>query len=99
MVIEDKFPDRFKRNAYHPTPFVYAWKRKELEKLFEELLQSNIAVKRGEVWVVTRDKIEHTIPLKSGQIQIFEWKNDPRQDEEWYDFVERSCKETLDLIG
>jgi hypothetical protein len=99
MILEDTFPDRFKKNAYHPSAFIYAWKAKELEKLFEELMQSNIAIKNGEVWAVYRDRIDMTIQLKTGQIQVFEWTNEQKEDEQWYDFVERSCKESLDTIG
>ena len=99
MLIEDSLPERFRRNAYHPTPFVYAWKRKELEKLFEELMASNIAISAVEVWVVQRGRVEMIVQLKSGRIEIFELKNQQKKGEEWYDFVERSCKETLDIIG
>jgi len=45
-VIEDKFPEKFKRTAYHPSIFVLAWKKSDLEKLFEELMASNTAIKK-----------------------------------------------------
>ncbi len=97
-MIEDKIPDLYKKGTYHPSAFVYAWKRKNLEKLFEELMQSNIAIKRGEVWLVDEENVLRTIPLKGGGIKIFNWEV-VRENDDWYDFVERSIKEAIDLIN
>jgi hypothetical protein len=102
-MIEDNLPEIFKRVAYRPNPFFYAWKKTNLEKLFEEFLKSNIAVMAVEA-IIVEEKILRTVPLKSGKIQIFEWKNDEsrsvgdERDEQWYDFVERNNKEVLEEI-
>jgi hypothetical protein len=98
-VIEDTFPDNFKRVAYHPSMFIYAWRRRSLEKLFEELNMSNIAVSGVEVWKVEKDIIEVLIPLSNGDIQIFSHKTLQQKEEEWNDYVNRSTKETLDIIS
>lgn len=100
MVIEDKLPDRFKTVAFHPNLYVYAWKKKDLEKLFEELMQSNIAIKSGEAIIVEEDRsINRLIPLRSGEIELFSFEINLKEDEDWYDFVERSAKESLNLIN
>ena len=98
MAVEDQIPDIVKRHAYHPSLFVYAWKRTNLEKLFEELMQSNIAIISGEVWMVQDDLIEKIIPLMGGQMEVFNWEIEWGTAEDWYDFVERSVKETTKLI-
>ena len=97
-MIEDRFPESFKRAAYHPSAFVFAWKRKDLEKLFDELNLSNIAIKVMEVWIV-EDVPDRLVPLKNGNILTFVHKNFRQKDEEWSDFVERSIKETTDFIN
>lgn len=99
MIVEDKLPDLYKRSAYHPSLFVYAWKRKDVERLFDEFLKSNIGIKGGEVWLVEGEKTTSIIPLQSGDIDIFNWKITRKKGEEWYDFVDRSVKETLNTIG
>lgn len=99
MQIEDKLPEIYKRNAFHPNAFTYAWKRKNIEKLLEELLKSNIAVMGGEVWLEEDTAIETLIPLKNGKIEIFNWEIKPNDQEEWYDLVERSIKETTQLLN
>ncbi len=98
-MIEDKFPEKFKRAAYHPSAFVYGFRKAELEKLFEELMTSNIAIKSGEVWVVNEGRVEMVVPMKEGQLEVFSWKIDQEKDEQWYDFVERSTKQSLAKIG
>lgn len=98
-MIEDKLPDNFKTTAFHPSTFIYAWKRKDLEKLFDELMKWNIAIKSGEVWLVERKVIESIIPLKNGKMEVFYWKNIQAGDEEWFDFVERSRDESVDIIN
>ncbi len=99
MDIEEKLPHSFTKGAYHPSAYIYAWKKQTLEKLFEELTQSNVAIKSGEVWFIDDEIILRTIPLKSGEIKIFNWKNDKEKGEDWYDFVERAAKESLSLIN
>lgn len=99
MQIEETFPDHYKNSAYHPSRFVYAWKRKDLEKLFEELMKSNIAILKAEAWLIEDDKIVSLIPLKTGEIDVFNLKNIQSPDEEWFDFVERSIKDTAGLIN
>lgn len=98
MAAEDKIPDSFKRVAFHPSAYFYAWKKTNLEKFFDELLKSNIAIKRVET-IVVEEKISYLVPLKSGQIKLFEIKNEAKKGENWYDFVERSVKETRDTIN
>ncbi len=97
-MIEDKFPEKFKRTAYHPSIFVLAWKKSDLEKLFEELMASNTAIKSGEVWLVDEGKIGLVIPLKNGGIETFSWKTSREKNEQWYDYVERAAKESMNLI-
>lgn len=99
MQIEDKLPEKFRNVAYHPSLFIYAWKRNSLDKLFEELMQSNIAILGGEAWRVEGDETFGIIPLKNGEKAVLSWKIDKRADEDWYDFVERSVKETLEVIA
>ena len=94
----DQIPESFKRVALKPNAFTFAWKRRTLEKLFEELLSSNIAIKSGEAWVVEGETLR-AIPLKNGEIKLFEWNLERKKNEDWYDFVERSTKQTLELIG
>lgn len=99
MTIEENIPDTFRQRAYHPNPYIYAWKRKDLEKLFKELDLGNIAIIQGEVWRVEESQILSTIPLKNGQIQVYRWTMQPHPNEEWSDFSSRSLKESFDLIG
>lgn len=100
MAIEDNLPERFKRIAYHPSTFIYAWKKKDMEKLFDELMQSNIAIRSVEAWRVEEDEqVFHLIPLRSGDIKEFSAENTQEKDEEWFNFVERSCKETMEVIN
>jgi hypothetical protein len=97
--VEDKIPDNFRKNAYHPSQFVYAFRKKDLEKLFEEIMKSNIAINSGEVWIIDQDDRQSLVPLESGRVEVFSWKINPQDQEQWYDFVERSCKESLNLIN
>src|SRR5581483_6636653 len=98
MVIEETLPESFKRVALRPSSGFYAWKKGTLEKLFDEFLKSNIAVMAVEA-IVVEEKISHTVPLKTGEIELFELKNEPEKGEDWYDFVERNNKETLETIN
>jgi len=98
VIVEDTLPDSFKRVAFHPAAPFYAWKKGTLEKLFDELTKSNIAVIKVET-VVVEGKISHTVQLKTGQIELFELENKPEKAEDWYDFVERINKETLEIIN
>lgn len=99
MVIEEKFPEKFRNSAFHPSVFVYAWKRSVLDKLFEEVMAGNIAILGGEAWVVEDELVRGVISLKNGGKTVLNWKIKRRGEEEWYDFVERSVKETLRVIG
>ena len=99
MILEDKLPDSFKRSAFHPSRFEYAWRRRDLDKLFEEFMQWNFAIERGEVWVVEGEHVTELIPLKGGGIKVFLWKIKYKDDEEWFDYVERSIKESIELIS
>ena len=96
---EDKLPESLKKNAYHPSQFVYAWKRSYLDKLFDEFLLNNFAITSFEVWLIEDDVISKTVPLESGQIKVFNHKFFQSKDEEWYDFVERSIKETVNALN
>lgn len=98
MILEDKLPDNFRRSAFH-LGFDYAWRRRDLDKLFEELMQWNFAIARGEAWVVDGDQVTELIPLKSGGVKVYLWKIKPKTSEEWFDYVERSIKESLELIS
>lgn len=99
IMIEENLAENLKQNAYHPSLYVYAWKRKDLDKLFDEFLKSNIAITSGEAWMVNDDLIESIIPLQNGDMDIFNWKCERKKVEEWFDFVERSIKETTELIS
>jgi hypothetical protein len=99
MIIEDSFPERFRNAAFHPTIFIYAWKRNTLDKLLEEVMQSNIAILGGEAWVASGELMQGVIPLKNGGKAVLNWKIKRQDGEEWYDFVERSVKETLTVIA
>lgn len=99
MVIEEKLPERFLTAAFHPSLFIYAWKRNDLDKLFEEIMASNIAILGGEAWVVEGEKTFGVIPLRDGDKEVLSWKIKIQKEEEWYDFVERSIKETLEVIS
>jgi hypothetical protein len=96
---EDNLPDSLKKNAYHPTPFVFAWKKSYLEKLFDEFLLNNLAIKGFEVWILEDEVVSKTIPLQNGQIEVFFYKFSKEKAEEWFDFVERSIKETVNVIN
>lgn len=98
MQIEEKLPDIFKSRAYHPNAFTYAFRRTDLDKLFEELMQSNIAIVGGEVWLIEGGNTLSIIPKRSGEMQVFNFKVEKKGGEEWYDFVERSVKFSRDLI-
>ncbi len=99
MTIEEKLPERFMTAAFHPSLFTYAWKRNTLDKLFEEFLQSNIAILGGEAWVASGELMQGVIPLQKGGKAVLNWKIKREKGEEWYDFVERSTKETLSVIA
>jgi hypothetical protein len=99
VVIEDNLPEKFKNGAYHPSLFIYAFKRGVLDKLFEEFMQSNIAILGGEVWMAEGDKYFGVIPLKNGDKKILSWKIKKNEKEDWFDFVERSVKESVSVIA
>lgn len=99
MVIEDKLPEQFKVSAYHPSLFIYAFKKTVLDKLFEELLASNIGILSGEAWLIEGNKYFGVIPLKNGDKTVLSWRVEKYSEEEWYDFVERSIKETAAVIA
>lgn len=61
-------------------------------------MKSNIVIKTAEA-IVVDEKVTRTIPLRNGEIKLFEWKNEKEKGEEWYDFVERSMKETMNIIN
>jgi len=98
MTIEEKLPEKFKVLAFHPSLFTYAFKRNVLDKLFEEFLQSNIAIEGGEAWVTADDKYFGVIPLRNGDKTVLNWKITKVKGEEWFDYVERSIKESLNII-
>jgi hypothetical protein len=98
MNIEENLPERFINSAFHPSLFVYAWKRNTLDKLFEELMQSNVAIVYGEAWRVEGDEYFGIIPFKNGSKAVLSWKIEQKEGEEWYDFVERSMKDSLEAI-
>jgi hypothetical protein len=99
MGTADSLSENYLRIAFSPEPSIYAWRRKDLEKLFDELLKSNIAILGGGVWLVEDNNIKRVIPLKSGEMEVFFWKIEQKSEEELYDFVERSVKETTDKIN
>lgn len=99
MTIEEKLPEKFRIIAYHPSIFIYAFKRAVLDKLFEELMQSNVAVLGGEAWMVEGDAAFGVIPCKDGSKEVLNWKIKKLAGEGWFDFVERSIKETLEIIS
>lgn len=98
MIIEEKLPEKFKTSAFHPSLFIYAWKRNVLDKLFEEFMASNIALIGGEAWVAEGEITRGVIPLRNGDKAVLNWKIKKEEGEEWYDFVERSMKATLEVI-
>ena len=98
MVIEEKLPEKFKTGAFHPSLFIYAWKRNVLDKLFEEFMASNIAISGGEAWFIQEEKTFGVIPFKNGDKAVLNWQIKKGKEEEWYDFVERSIKESLEVI-
>lgn len=97
-MIEDKLPEKFLTASYHPSLFIYAWKRNLLDKLFEEFLAANIAVLGGEAWLVEGENFFGVIPVKDGSRDVLSWKIGKNEGEEWYDFVDRSVKESLKII-
>lgn len=62
-------------------------------------MQSNIAILGGEAWKIEGDQHFGIIPLKNGEKTVLSWKINKQKGEDWYDFVERSVKETLRVIG
>lgn len=98
-MIEDKLPEKFLEAAFHPSLFVYAFKRTVLDKLFDEFLASNIGIVKGEAWVASDDGYFAVIPLKNGGKAVLNWKIEKQKGEDWYDFTERSIKETLSVIA
>lgn len=100
LMIEDKLLDSLKKVAFRPNPFTYAWKRRSLDKLFKDLSMWNIAIFAGEVWLVEEETVHSLIPMRSGDIKVFRWSITEQSDkEEWADFVERSCKQSLDYVN
>jgi hypothetical protein len=75
------------------------WKRKDLEKVLEDLSTFDIAIISGEALLMERSKAEALIQLKSGKIDIFNWKFVPEPDEEWLSFVLRTSKSSLEIIN
>lgn len=98
MITEEKLPEKFRITAYHPSLFVYAFKRTVLDKLLEEFMQSNIAILGGEAWVAEEDRYFGIIPLKNGDKSVLSWKVKRISGEDWFDFVERSAKESISAI-
>lgn len=99
MTIEDSLPEKFRTAAFHPSLFIYAWKRSSLDKLFEELLASNIAILSGELWRAEGEEYFGVIPLSNGGKAVLSWKTKIEEGEDWYDFVERSIKEAANKIS
>jgi hypothetical protein len=99
MIPEDKLPDKFKKAAFHPSHYIYAWKRTHLEKLFEEFLSSNLAILGVEVWLVEDGQTQALIPLKNGEIKNFEAKFERKKGEEGFDFAERSNKAAQEAVN
>ncbi len=99
MIPEDRLPEKFKILAFRPTLFIYAFKRSILDKLFEEFLASNIAIVSGEAWLGEEDRYFGVIPLKNGDKTVLTWKISRLQGEEFYDFIERSIKESAAVIA
>jgi len=98
MTIEEKLPEKFLTGAFHPSLFIYAFKRNNLDKLFEEFMQSNIAIISGEAWLTSDEAYFGVIPLKSGGKAVLNFKIEMEKGEDWYDFVERSIKEAVEKI-
>lgn len=61
-------------------------------------MQCNVAILGGEAWRVEGDEYFGIIPYKNGDKNVLSWKIERRKGEDWYDFVERSVKETLEVI-
>jgi hypothetical protein len=98
-VLEDKLPESVKKNAYHPSEYVYAFKKSYCDKLFDELLLNNLAILGFEVWIIEDGVVEKTVPMQDGQIEIYSGKYQLELNEQWYDFVERTVKKTADTIN
>ena len=98
MQIEDSLPEHFKTVAFK-SGLSFGWKKNNLEKLFEELLSSNIAIVSFDVWLVQGEKVTYVIPLKSGHMKVFNYVIHKNDGEEWFDFVERSLKEVMNIIN
>lgn len=99
ILLEDSFPDLLKNVAYHPSAFIYAWKKRNLERLFKELNMSNIAVTGAEVWQVEEGVMNSLISMKNGEIRSYRFNLKIEEDEEWSDFVDRSTKEASEIIN
>jgi len=99
MNIEEKLLEKFRSGIYHPSVFVYAWKKSVLDKLFEELMESNIAIIKGKVWLLQDNKTFEIIPLNTGEMKEFSFKSHQEKGEDWFDFVERSVKDAQNIIN
>lgn len=99
MPTDDFIPEHFKNIAFKQNAFSFAWQKNNLEKFFEELLNSNIAILSFEVWLVQKEKVTHVIPLKNGNMKVFNYVIYKKDKEEWFDFVERSLKEVMEVIN
>lgn len=62
-------------------------------------MQSNVAILGGEACLVHGDQSFGVIPLKNGEKTVLSWKIKKLEGEIWFDFVERSIKETLGIIS
>lgn len=62
-------------------------------------MASNVAVSGGEAWLIEGEQTFRIIPLKNGDKTILDWKVKRKDGEDWYDFVERSVNESLEIIS
>lgn len=76
----------------------FAWKKNDLDLVFNEFYHNKIAILGGEIWVILKnnngkDIIYPEFTLKSGQSVILTWESIKNDLESWEDYVKRSIIE------
>lgn len=90
------FPAELERDAYRDGD-EFGWTRAQVPLVIDILRRHGIGILGGDLWWVREGITGYfgAIPQRYGPPGVYTWVSDPRPDEEWTRFVERSAAEAL----
>ncbi len=92
------FSQATEQRAFRASNGEYAWQRQDIAAAVHELMDSDLAVLGGEIWVIANGQI-HACPPVEGVGTVIHWGCERKPGETWKDFVHRAGAYTLEAIN